>query len=199
MSVSAAAPRPVRGLVSVVLLLAWVLACGDSGAAEAAALEDEARVVLLDDPSKALHLARRGLDQHGPRAGLYEVAADASNRLERFSDAAEFALRGLDLAPADEGLRADLKYQRGRAAFGAYRELQRPEDWASANVLLDEASRAGSQRVNAAALLVALHLVQGRRDEERALRFARLVLELEPMGKQASVVRMMLESQGLQP
>jgi hypothetical protein len=174
--------------------------CGGSAAAQRAASLAEGRAHLAEDPSAALHVATTALHEHGADARLELLAAEACLKLKRLSDALAHAERGL---AAEESLTAelaaDLSWAQGKALMGRYREVASEEDWRAANAALERATDAGSHRAEAAFLLVALQDLGPHRDDERQLRFARVLQEVEPDGQLARDARALLEQKGLSP
>lgn len=201
MPASRSRARPVRGaLLALTLVLgADATSCSDEGAVEVAALSREAEQALeADDPSQALFLAKRALERHGERAELLRLAAAACNALDRHSDATAFAQRGLDVVGDDDVLQADLQFERGRASLGLYRELEQPADWSKADVLLAGASKQGTHRAEAAALVVVMQFLDGRNNLERARQYARIVAELDPGGRFDTLVDKVFAAQGVE-
>lgn len=193
--------RPAgRDLPARLVLLALVVAlgCGPSQAGQRADLLAEGQARLADDPSAALQIARQALAEHGSDPRLELLAAEACARLERRGDALAHAEQGL--AAEDElpdELAGDLSWFKGFALVGRYRELHVEDDWRAANTVLERAAASGSHRADAAFLLVALQDLGNHRDDERQLRYARLLQQLEPDGSRMEDVRAALERKGL--
>jgi hypothetical protein len=184
-----------------VLLLssAMASACGDAAATARAEALDQGRAVLAEDASRALFLARGALTEHGADARLSLLAAEACLALDRRNDALVHAEQGLSHEGLDEALAADLHYARGRSLMGRFKDLAAEADFRDANVALESATRSGSHRAEAATLLVGLQDLHGHRNDERQLKFARLLFQLEPDGAAAVKVRAMLAARGLEP
>jgi hypothetical protein len=81
--------------------------------------------------------------------------------------------------------------------MGRFRELSSQDDWRAANTTLERATASGSHRADAAFLLVNLLDLGNHRDDARQLRFARLLVQLEPGGQRTADVRALLEQKGL--
>lgn len=184
---------------ALALLLLALAACSE---AQVPGREDrirEAQAALAQDASRALHLARAAQVDGGPDARLSLVEGLACLRLERRSEARAAADAGLAAADLGEALHADLSWVRGAASMALFRELSDPADWRAANEALEVATGAGAHRAEAAAALALLQDLGTLGSDERQLRFARLLLELEPDGAAARAVRATLERKGLSP
>jgi hypothetical protein len=188
-------PRP-RALLLPLLLLA---ACSDPAADAREAARATARAALGQDPSRALHVARAALAEHGPDPGLGLLAGLACQRLERRSEALEHADAGLATEDLPADLRADLAWVRGAALMSRYRELSASDDWRAANTALESATQAGAYCVQAAAALAVLQDLGPLGSPERQEKFARLALRLQPDGREAQAMRTLLERRGLTP
>jgi hypothetical protein len=186
-------------LALLALLLAWPCACSDASADARAAALAEAQAALEADPSRALHAARAALSDHGADPRLSLVAGLACQRLERRSEALEHADAGLAVEGLEPGLRAELAWVRGAALMSRYRELSAAADWRAANMALESATQAGAWRVKAAAALAVLQDLGPLGSPERQEKFARLVLQLQPDGREAQAMRALLERRGLSP
>lgn len=181
------------------LLLLLPSACSDASADARATALAEAQAALDADASRALHVARAALADHGADPRLSLVAGLACQRLERRTEALELADAGLlagDLPPA---LRAELEWVRGAALMSRFRELSVTDDWRGANTALEAATQAGGYRVQAAAALAALQDLGPLGSPARQEKFARLVLQLQPEGREAQAMRALLERRGLSP
>lgn len=183
----------------LLLLLLALAACSDAQAPDREERLREAQAALAQDASRALHLARAALAETGPDARLSLVEGLACLRLERRSEARTAADAGLAAAELDEDLRADLSWVRGAASMALYRELSDLADWRAANEALEVAAGAGAHRAEAAAALALLQDLGTLGSDERQLRYARLLLQLEPDGAAAGAVRAVLERKGLSP
>ncbi len=184
----------------IVLCAALSLAgCGASTGDERSQRLEEGRGKLESDPSAALFVARDALNRLGEDPRLRLLAATACLRLERRTEALEAANAGLDADDLDDDLRADLEWARGTALAGHFQELSSDADWRAANTSLERATLAGSHRAEAAALLVLLQDLGRRGTPERQLRFARLLIQLEPDGETTARIRKLLEAKGLTP
>lgn len=196
------AMRMTLALLVVPVLLAP--ACADGTDAKLRAALASAQASLDANPSEALFLSKDALSKSAGHdaecdAQLALVAATACLRLERRNDALDYAQRGLQLDGLPPDVLADLNWARGTALMGRFKELGEEADWRTANTALEKGTEAGHHRVEAAALLVFLQDLGRHESTERQLKFARLVLALEPDGKQAALVRKLLESKGLSP
>ena len=107
--------------------------------------------------------------------------------------------RGLAMAPADEALKADLAWVSGKARAARFRELGDLEDWRQANLVLRDATRAGSHSDEASLLYVLLQDMGSAGSVERQLEVARELIARAPDSEQAAQVRAYLASQGRQP
>jgi hypothetical protein len=197
---------------SVAAAAALCLALSASGCGNADAEHEQAvaaaRASLASDPSAALFQARSGIaarDAEGipSDARLELIAAEACIRLDRRTEALDYATNGLTAADLDEDIRADLFWARGAALMGRYRELGDETDWRSANSTLEKATEAGHHRVDAAMALVGLQDLGNHANPERQLKYGRMVIELDrengAEGGKAALVRRLLESKGLTP
>jgi hypothetical protein len=187
--------RSVAGL----LLVALLTACGDGGAKARADAGAAARAVLAENPSQALHLVKEAKAQHGSDPRLALVEAEALTALDRRDDAIEAAEEGLAVENLPDDLRADLSWWRGAALMKRYLELSSENDRRSANKSLETAAAAGAYRVKAATALVFLQDPDKPSNQDRILRFARLVLELAPGSNEATQVQAFLDAHGLKP
>jgi hypothetical protein len=194
--------RTARRLAPLVLVLPCVLwaaaACGPSTAAVRAQKLAEGREKLAEDPSAALQVARNALLQVGPDPELELLAADACLALGRRSEALTHADQGL-AAEGDlpDALAGDLSWVKGFALVGRFRDLHVDDDWRAANTILERAAESGNHRAEAAFLLVALQDLGSHRDDERQLKYARRLQQLEPEGQRMTDVRAALEKKGL--
>jgi len=185
-------------LVGLVLALA---ACGEDArrfdedvAAARAAFE-------RGEHSEALRLGRAVLARAGDEGvpappAAYQVAAEAAFRLDRLGEALELAEAGLALDGLDPGERADLRWIVGMASLQRYRALQDEDDWARANIALEEAAEAGTHRLVAA---TAVAIMNVDRDEERFAKFARRVVREWPDSTEARTLRPVMEARGIEP
>lgn len=193
--------RTVRRVAHLALLLPCVLGaagCGPSHAAERAQKLAEGREQLAGDPSAALQVARNALLQVGPDPELELLAADACLALGRRSEALTHADQGLAVeGDLPDELAGDLSYAKGFALMGRFRDLHVEDDWRAANMVLERAAANGNHRAEAAFLLVALQDLGNHRDDERQLRYARLLQQLEPDSQRLADVRAALEKKGL--
>jgi len=190
------------------LALALVLAgCGGSGSEAHEKAVAAARASLAatpGNPSEALFKARDAIAKQAERSGeedprLDLIAAEACLQLDRRSEALEYATTGLTAADLEPDLRADLFWASGAATMGRYHEMNDEGDWRTANSLLEKATEAGHHQVDAAMALVGLQDLGNHRNDERKLKYARLVIALDKEGTKAQLVRRLLESQGLKP
>jgi len=189
---------PALALGPILLALTVALGCGPSQASQRDARLAEGEARLADDPSAALQVARQALSESGPDPRLELLAAEACVKLGRRGDAlthAEQALATEDELP-DE-LAGDLSWFKGFALVGRYRDLHVEDDWRAANTVLEQAAASGNHRAEAAFLLVALQDQGNHRDDERQLRYARLLQQLDPDGPRMKSVREALEQKGL--
>jgi len=191
--------RSSFALAALLVLGLGLAGCGSREAEQRADRLNEGLAKLDSDPSAALFIARDALAKQGEDPRLRLLAATACLRLERRSDALEYADQGLAAEDLDDDLRADLQWARGTALAGRFHEVHDLADWRAANSSLELATSAGNHRVQAATLLVLLQDLSGLGTPERQLKFARLVLQLEPEGKNATTVREALAKKGLQP
>jgi hypothetical protein len=192
----------MRSAFAFLVLLVLALAapgCGSKTEEQRADRLQEGLAKLESDPSAALFIARDALSRQGEDPRLRLLAAMACLRLERRSNALEYADQGLQSEDLDDDLKADLQWARGTALAGRYHEVHDLSDWRAANTSLELATAAGGHRVQAATLLVALQDMSNLGTTDRQLKYARLVLQLEPDGKNAASVRALLESKGLKP
>ena len=173
-------------------------ACGPSVSSRRAERLAEGQAQLEGDPSAALRTARAALLELGEDPQLELLAAKACLALGRRGEALEHAEQGLagedDLS--DE-LRGDLAWVKGFTLVGRFRDLGVEDDWRAANTILEQAAAGGSHRPEAAFLLVALQDLGNHRDDERQLKYARLLRQLEPDGQRLADVRASLEQKGL--
>jgi len=201
---TAQAVRAATGILTLAMLLLATSGCGDDASRAAEQAVAAARQALAGDPSAALFQAKAALqDLRGrnlpPDPRLHLIAAEACLRLERRNDALQFAADGLALDELDTDLRADLAWAHGTALMGRFTELGAESDWRSANSTLQDATEAGHHQVEAATLLVFLQDLGGHSNPERQLKFARMVLALDPGGPNAARVQKLLDSKGLTP
>ena len=172
--------------------------CGPSQASQVEARLAEGEAHLADDPSEALKLARQALDELGEDPRLELLAAEACVKLDRRSDALAHAEKGLaSEADLSDELAGDLSWFKGFALAGRYRDLHVEDDWRAANAVLERAAEAGRHRADAAFLIVALQDQGNHRDDARQVRYARLLIELEPDAPRTKEVRAVLEAKGL--
>jgi hypothetical protein len=188
--------------VAFLLVLPGVLwaaaACGPSTAAVRAQKLAEGQEKLVDDPSAALQVARSALLEVGPDPELELLAANACLKLGRRSEALTHAEKGLaDEDSLPDELAGDLAWVQGFALVGRYRDLHAEDDWRAANTILERAADNGSHRAEAAFLLVALQDLGNHRDDQRQLKYARLLQQLEPESPNLEAVRATLEKKGL--
>jgi len=191
-------PHPTFAWLAAQLLLAALAACGPSAASRRADLLAEGQERLAEDPSAALQTATRGLVELGEDPRLELLAAQACLRLGRRGEALEHADKGL-AGELDDALRGDLSWAKGLALMARFRELQVEDDWRAANTTLEAATGSGSHRAEAAFLLVGLQDMGNHRDDQRQLKFARLLLQLDPDGAHGAETRAMLAAKGLTP
>jgi hypothetical protein len=183
----------------VLLLLLLVAACGDPHAQARDAAAAQAQSELAADPSAALRTAKAALAEHGADPRLELVAGLAHLQLHETSEAVTQAEAGLSADELPPDLRADLSWVRGAALMARYRELSSADDWRAANLALEHATTAGAHRVEAATALTFLQVLGNLGNDDRLLKYARLVLQLEPEGESAKQVRALLDSKGLKP
>jgi hypothetical protein len=181
------------------LLLIALLACGDGGAKARGDAVAAARAVLAENPSQALHLVNEAKAEHGQDARLELVEAEALTALDRRDEAIEATEEGLAVENLPEDLRADLSWWRGAALMKRYLELSSENDRRAANMSLETASAAGNYRLRAATALVFLQDPDQPSNQDRILRFARLVLQLAPDSNEATQVKALLDAHGLKP
>lgn len=181
------------------LLVVLLAACGNASADARAKAESDALAALDKDPSQALHLARGALAEFGPDARLSLVAGLACLRLDRRDEAILDAETGLADESASADLHADLSWVRGAALMARYRDLSADRDWRAANMSLENATEAGSHRLEAATALTFLQALGKLGTDDRLLRFAKLVFELAPDGPEATQVHALLDKKGLKP
>jgi hypothetical protein len=185
-----------RALVVLLLLLA---ACGDPHADARAAALAQAQSELAADPAAALRTAKVALHEHGADPALSLLAGLAHLALEQRNEAIAEADAGLSAEGLTPEMRAELCWVRGSALMSRFLELSSPDDWRSANTALETATTAGAYRVRAATALVFLQTLGTLGNQDRLLKFARLVLQLEPEGESAQKVSALLEQKGLKP
>jgi hypothetical protein len=88
---------------------------------------------------------------------------------------------------------------RGAALLARFKELNSADDWRAANLALELATTAGAYRVQAATALAGLQLLGTLGNDERLLKYARLVFQLEPDGESARQLHALLDAKGLKP
>ncbi len=181
------------------LLLLLPVGCSDASADARAAALAEAQAALEADPSRALHVARAALVEHGADPRLSLAAGLACLRLERRSEALGLADAGLAAEDLPAELRSDLAWVRGASLMARYRELSAADDWRGANTTLETATQAGAWRAQAAAALAILQDLGPLGSPDRQTKFARLALQLQPEGQAAQALRGLLERRGLSP
>jgi len=189
-------------VVAGATMVAGVLSgCTDEAAVQRGALAAEAdRALLAGDASAALQRARAAIHDYGTSPELALVAARAclDTDLKRYDEAVEYARKGAELLGDDDpDLAADLAWAEGRALMGRYLELRNLSDWRRANSVLEDATEAGTRRIEAAALLVGLQEMHPEGRESRQLKFARLVVQLAPDSQEAENVRATLAAKGV--
>jgi hypothetical protein len=183
----------------LVLLLLLLAACGDPHAAARDAALAQAQSELAADPAAALRTANTALVEHGADPRLSLVAGLAHLHLHEPSEAIAQAEAGLAADELPPDLRADLSWVRGAALMARFRELNSADDWRAANLALEQATTAGGYRVDAATALAFLQTLGTLGNDERLLKYARLVLQLEPEGNSAQQLQKLLDSKGLKP
>lgn len=195
----AARSRAARAAALALASCLSLCGCGDADVAAGRAAAAAAQAALAArQPESALQTAQSAIARHGAGPELQLALSMALLQLDRRGEAIAAAQAGLELAAADDGLRADLEWARGAACMGRYTELKDEADWREANIALERATRAGSHRAEAAFMLVALQDLGAHADLERQRRFARLVLELDGEGKLAAAVRSHLAARGVE-
>jgi tetratricopeptide (TPR) repeat protein len=193
------AERSMGGLAGTCLALVLAIACGsEDEQARQAARAEVADSLEAGDANAALQAARRALNTGGEDADMLLLAGTAALELKRYSEALEFAERGLALASGLDQT-ADLRWLQGKALMARFHEVHDENDWRRANVALEPAVSAGSHRTDAAMLLVLLQDMSQLGDAERQLRFARELLSSAPGTVEAAKVRAYLERRGIQP
>jgi hypothetical protein len=80
-----------------------------------------------------------------------------------------------------------------------FRDLSSDADWRAANMSLENATQAGSHKLEAATALTFLQAADTLGTDERLLRFARLTLQLGPDTENAKQVQALLDAKGLKP
>ncbi len=186
------------GMLGVVFAVA---ACGGENADLVEARQQVAALLEEGDASKAWAHAKRTLGLFGEDGALHLAAATACLRLERRSDAINHGTKGLAALPeGDESsdLRADLYWARGAGFMGRYRDLMQEPDWGGANVDLEKATETGNHRAEAAFLVAVLQHMGGHENDERFLRFARMVMAWAPEGREADRIAEVLKARGLE-
>jgi len=184
-----------RSLWGVLACLA--LACGSAEEPGLQTARDEGAAALqAGDDSLALKVSRRALTTLGDDGELLLAAGTASLNLKRFSDAVDFADRGLPLS-AEAQLTANLRWLQGKALLGRYNDLHDEDDWRRANVALETAVVSGDHRADAALMLVLLQDMSDRGDADRQLRYARELMALAPGSPESTKVTAYLKQQGI--
>ncbi len=191
--------RPRRSaFVAVLSALVLLGGCSDEAVEERRAVVGKARAALeAGDANGALSALRLVWNAEAPDPSLALVGARASLALKRHDDVIKYARAGLGADFADAGLKADLEWARGKALLARYHELKADTDRRAAGVALEEGTRAGNHRGEAAALLALLQLAGRDPDTARFERFGRMALELDPDGVATSSVRTMFETLGI--
>ena len=187
-------------LLALVLALAgpWAPGCGGPGDdASRAALATARTRFDAKDWSGALAAARDGLSARPGDPDLGLVAALACVRLDRASEAIEFADAGLAAPGVAPDLSADLQWARGASFMRRYLELKQLEDWRAANDALEQASKAGGYRLEAATALAALQDLSALGSDERMARYARVVRSLAPGSPSDQQITALMARKGL--
>lgn len=189
----------VRRAVACVLLGTALAGCGEDRTALDARLADGRAAFERGDASETRRIARELLDEHADDAEVQRLAAIAAWMRDDLDDAIDHARAGLERAdPGDHDLRGALHLVAGRVAAQRYAQLRDPRDWGLANSHLEDATAAGSHRVDAALRLVELHASKdARADRARLLRFARLVVSIAPDSEEADKIRRLADAMGL--
>jgi hypothetical protein len=190
----------VRATLAVGLcaLTGVLAACGPSSSSQIDERLSEGQARLADDPSAALQIARKALLEVGEDPRLELLAASACLQLGRRNEALTHAEKGLAVeGELSEDLAADLAWAQGFALMGRYHDLHAEDDWRAANTTLERATTAGTHRAEAAFLLAALQDMGQHRDDERQLKYARLLQQLEPEHPRLAELRAVLEKKGL--
>ncbi len=183
----------------VLALVATLAGCAEDRTALDAELAAGRAAFEAGDASEATRIAREVLASHPDDAAVQQLAAVAAWMRGALGEALQHATRGIELADADDDdLRSSLHFVAGSAAAQRYTDLKDPRDWGLANNHLEDATVSGRQQVDAAIRLVQMHSSKDpRADRKRLLRFARLILSVEPNGKEADIVRTLAERMGL--
>jgi len=184
---------------ALVLLLLLVASCSDPHATARAAALAQAQSELATDPAAALRTAKAALAEHGADPRLSLVAGLAHQQLHEPGEAIAQAEAGLAADELPPDLRADLSWVRGAALLARFKELNSADDWRAANLALEQATTAGAYRVQAATALAGLQLLGTLGNDERLLKYARLVFQLEPDGESARQLHALLDAKGLKP
>ena len=185
-------------VVGLCALSSGLGACGPSAGSQIAERLAEGQAALADDPSAALQIARKALLELGEDPQLALLAATTCIQLGRRGEALTHAEQGLaGERELPEDVAADLAWAQGFALMGRYHDLHAEDDWRAANTTLERATTAGSHRAEAAFLLAALQDMGQHRDDERQLKYARLLAQLDPDGPRTAELRAVLEKKGL--
>lgn len=193
------AERSTGRLVRACLALVMAAGCGaEDDKARQVATAEVAESLESGDANAALQAARRALNTGGEDAALLLLGGTASLELKRYSEAVEFADRGLPLATGPDQS-ANLRWLQGKALMARFHEMHDTEDWRRANVALEWAVTAGSHRADATLLLVLLQDMSPLGNAERQLRFARLLLSSSPDSAEAAKLSTYLEQRGIEP
>ena len=186
-------------MTRVLVLLLLLAGCGDPQAEARAAAQRQAESELASDPGAALRTVRAAIAEHGADARLELVAGLACKSLGQTTEQLQHAEAGLAFDEPFTALRADLSWVRGSALMSRYMQLSAGDDWRAANTALEQATTDGAHRAEAATALVFLQDMGTLGSQERQLKFARLVLQLDPGGEYASKVQALLDKKGLKP
>ena len=190
----------MKPLLLLVLLLLPLACTDEAAAAREVALAESTAALEGGDPDGALVTAKRALKAHGDEPRLLLNGARAALALDRLGEAADLAGRGRALAAEDDAaLRGDLAWVVGKARAGLFREVGDVRDWRQANLSLREASRAGSQRDEAALLFVLIQDLTDEGRQDRQLEVARELLGRAPDSDAARKARTYLQGKGLDP
>jgi len=193
------AKRSTGRLAGACLALIVATGCGaEDDKARQAALSEVAESLEAGDANAALQAARRALNTGGEDAAMLLLGGSAALELKRYSEAVEFADRGLPLATGLDQT-ANLRWLQGKALMARFHEMHDTEDWRRANVALESAVTAGSHRADATLLLVLLQDMSPLGNAERQLRFARVLLSSSPDSTEAAKLRTYLEQRGIDP
>lgn len=186
----------------VIFVLSSVFAvfggCGPSDSARRAELLADGQGLLATDPSAALQVATKALVEFADDPQFELLASEACMALGRRNDALAHAEQGLagERELPDE-LEGDLSWAKGKALMGRFLELGSQDDWRSANTVLERGTQSGNHRVEAAFLVFSLQDLGNHKDDERQLKFARLLVQLDPDGPRTADARALLATKGL--